>query len=447
MSKNTTPTSEALRSPNVALSAGVGRNTELDVVHLYDGHERVMGTGSVPNVVWNLAKQTAARGHNVTVIERQWAGLPIEDAHQEVSFHRLDLSTGTNEPWSLIPYEMVSSLTGAVRLLLDRTNFAVRGLQYLRQHDPDIIHVHLPFAANVVATLSRSLASRMVYTAHIGETKKRISHSSFSPDVYLANRAAKTIALNPEARQAFADRGVDNDRLEVVPNGVNHRRFDGTSPGLIAEVREDYGISSDLVVLFVGTITPRKGVTDLVKAAAAVPNEDVQFVLVGETGFEPDYAEEVREIISEESNDSRVTLTGFISEERLHAFFDLADLFVLPSYEEGSSIAVTEAISAGLPVVGSDIHGIKQQVDHGVHGLLAPPGDIEALTENLSQLIGDEAKRASMRTTIEERAEELSWEQITSRVIDVYGSVVEDSSRSKASTVRSYGGGFPTLFL
>lgn len=394
----------------------------LDIVHLYDGHERVRGTGSVPDVVWSLASRTAARGHDVTVVERQWDELPHEEEQMDVSFHRLALQTGASEPWTRIPYQMVGSPTGATRLFLDRVNFAFRSYQYLRRHDPDVIHVHLPFAANVIATLSRSLANRMVYTAHIGENDKRISNPRFSPDVHLARRVCKTITLNPTAHQAFVDRGVPEERLETIPNGVDIDRFDDVRPELREQTRRAYDVNGDPVVLFVGTITPRKGVLDLVEAAAKVTG-DAQFVLVGDTDLEPEYVAQVRQTIEAEDMERRMTLAGFVPEDHLLAFYDLADIFVLPSYEEGSSIAVTEAMAAGLPVIGSDIDGIRQQVDHGVHGLLTPPGDTERLTENLLQLIEDESSRVAMHDAIEERATSLSWERITDRVVDVYSSV------------------------
>lgn len=422
MSKNRAQTGGALEGPNSGAVADIAENSTLDVVHFYDGHERVRGSGSVPDVVWSLATRSAAQGHDVTIVERQWEDLPLEAEHRDVTFHRLPLRTGATKPWERIPYEMVTSPTGATRLFLDRMNFAFRGLQYLRKHDPDVVHVHLPFAANVIATLSPSLASRMVYTAHIGETEKRISNPRFSPDVHLARRAAKTIALNPKARRAFIDRGADDERVEVIPNGVDITRFDDVEPEREAEVRAEYDVDADNVVLFVGTITPRKGVVDLVEAVANVP-DDAQFVLIGNTDLEPGYVDDVRETIASEGVEDRIILIGFIPEEHLLAFYSLADVFVLPSYEEGSSIAVTEAMAAGLPVVGSKIDGIKQQVDHGVHGLLTPPGDTRTLAKNLSCLIGNEERRVSMERSIKERADKLAWEHITEQVLDVYREV------------------------
>jgi glycosyltransferase involved in cell wall biosynthesis len=398
----------------------------VNILHLYDGHEKVYeGRGSVPNVVWNLARETASRGHEVTVLERQWEGLDSRAVHEGVSFRRLSLRTGAQTPWEDVPYEMVSSIGGAARLLLDRTNFAVQALRTLRTMDFDVVHVHLPFAANVIATVAPSIRERMVYTAHIGETEERVLKPRFSPDAYLARRVARTIILNPEMRTAFESREVSADRLTVIPNGVDIERFQGVTADQRQAIREQYGLGDGPVVLFVGTVTPRKGVRELMQAAVDVlsTRSEPRLVIVGKTDMEPGYMRDVRDVVDRSDSTDRIVFTGFVPDEEVPVFYDLADVFVLPSYEEGSSIAVTEAIATGTPVVGSRIDGIRQQIEHGVHGLLVDAGDTNGLGDAIATLLDDDERRASMARALEERAEELSWPRVTERIVDVYEEV------------------------
>ncbi|WP_434522793.1 glycosyltransferase family 4 protein [Halorubrum sp. AS12] len=194
----------------------MGGESLIHVVHLYDGHEQVYGgRGSVPGVVWNIARETAAANHDVTVLERRWDDLPATAEYDGVAFHRLNLRTGADKPWMRVPYEEVTSPGGAVRLVGDRTNFAFAALRWLYEMEFDILHVHLPFAANVIATVAPQLRDRMVYTAHLGELRLDLLEdsqgdssdesgldvpavlSAFSPDVYLAKRVAATTVLNP----------------------------------------------------------------------------------------------------------------------------------------------------------------------------------------------------------------------------------------------------------
>lgn len=399
----------------------------MHVVHLYDGHEMVYdGRGSVPGVVWNLARETVERGHDVTVIERQWRGLDVATEHERVVFHRVPLATGSAEPWSELPYEMVSTPGGAARLVVDRTNFARASLSLLSHHSPDVIHVHLPFAANVLATVAPRVRDRLVYTAHLGETEKRVVEPSFSPDVYLAKRTARTIALNPSMREAFARRGVPEATLETVPNGVDISQFDHVTDADRADVRAAFDIDSEVVALFVGTVTPRKGALELAEAAGRVfpmDDADAEVVVVGNTEMEPEYVQSVRDAIADAGIGDDVTLTGFVSERDLAAMYDMADVVVLPSHEEGSSVAVAEALAAGVPVVGTRIDGIRQQIRHGTHGLLVEPGDVDELARHLRTLLVDDARRAEMAAAVDERARELSWSQVTADVLDVYREV------------------------
>ena len=397
------------------------------VLHLYDGHEKVYeGRGSVPNVVWNVARETARMDHDVEIIERQWAGLGPRAVHEGVSFRRLSLRTGASVPWEDIPYEMVSSPVGATRLLVDRTNFAVQALRVLREAEFDVLHVHLPFAANVLATVAPGLRDRMVYTAHIGETEDRVLEPRFSPDAYLARRAGRTIVLNPAMRDAFESRGVPEDRLAVIPNGVDTERFQSVDPERGRTLRTKYDLGSGTIVLFVGTITPRKGVKELLRAATDVlaNNEnDARLVVVGKTDMEPAYMNDVREIVDTSGIGGEIVFTGFVPDDEVPAFYDIADVFVLPSFEEGSSIAVTEAIASGTPVVGSRIDGIRQQIEDGVHGRLVEPGDVEGLATVLAEVLVSDELRASMARALEERADELSWPRVTERIIDVYEAI------------------------
>jgi len=394
------------------------------ILHLYDGHEKVYdGRGSVPNVVWNLARETANQGHDVTVLERQWNGLAQREEHAGVQFERIPLRTGSAEPWEEVPYEMVSSVSGGGKLLLDRTNFALRAFRRLREFDFDVIHVHLPFAGNVLATVAPQLADQMVYTAHIGETETRLLEPRFSPDAYLSRRVAQTIVLNPNMCEAFEFRGVNPEKLEIIPNGVDIDRFEQPTPDICEQIRTEYKLHDTRIVLFVGTVTPRKGVKELIKAAESILSDnrdDIRIVVVGKTDIEPSYMEEVQDMIETAGIEDSIEFTGFVPEEQIPAFYSVGDIFVLPSFEEGSSIAVTEAIATGTPVVGSRIDGIVQQIEDRAHGRLVNPGDVDRLATVLQSLLENPETRAKMEQALEQRKDELSWPRITERIVEVY---------------------------
>jgi glycosyltransferase involved in cell wall biosynthesis len=411
----------------------------MHVVHVYDGHEKVYrGRGSVPGVVWNVARETAARGHDVTVLERRWNGLGEYATHEGVAFERMSLRTGAKEPWTRVPYEEVKSPGGALRLAADRTNFALQALRRLRGLDPDVIHVHLPFAANVMVTVAPWLRDRMVYTAHMGDLRMDLLEDDsgvdvpgvlelFSPDVYLAERVAQTTVLNPEIRDAFVEGGVPPGRVEVVPNGVDLERFGEVPEADAARVREAYGLDDRPFVLYVGTVMPRKGVTELVRALGSVAErEDVptpRAILAGENTLDEGYTARVEELIAELGLEENVDLTGFVDGDDLPALYALADVFVVSSLEEGFGMTAVEAMAAGTPVVGTRVGGLPTIIEDGKQGRLVEPGDAAALADALAEVLGDPELRERMAERARSRARDFSWEAVGEQVEAVYHEV------------------------
>jgi len=408
------------------------------ILHIYDGHEKIYrGQGSLPRIIWNVARRTADRGHDVTVIERQWEGLLQAEEHEGVRFLRLKLRTGSDEPWEQVPYEMVSDPSGLATLIADRTNFALKTLQVLRTTEYDAIHVYLPFAANVLVTLSRGLRRRMVYTAQLGELRLNSLTTTdeddeldspgflefFSPDIYLARRVAYTTVLNPTVQQIFAENGVGEEKLVHVPNGVDVEKFATVSEADCEQVRDAYDLGDRPLVFFAGTVMPRKGVAELIKAAAevvAAGHEDVVFVVAGETDLDEEYMNRVEAIIDDAGIGGNVTFTGYLEDSELLPMYRTASIFVLPSFEEGFGMVVSEAMAAGTPPVASRISGIDQQIDDGTTGLMVEPGNVEELAGALRKLLDDPEKRRTMGEQSRERAERFSWETITDQYIDVY---------------------------
>ncbi|WP_254538272.1 glycosyltransferase family 4 protein [Halomarina litorea] len=413
------------------------------VVHLYDGHEQVYeGRGSVPGVVWNVARETAAAGHDVAVLERRWAGLPATARHEGVRFDRLDLRTGADEPWTDVPYQQVTSARGLLELVADRTNFARVAHRRLRALEFDVLHVHLPFAANVLATLAPGLRDRTVYTAHLGELRldalQEGSEGSdetgphvpgflgaFSPDVHLASRAAHTTVLNPSIERVFAERGVDPAALTVVPNGVDVDRFADVAPETRRRVAREYGFGEVPTLLLVGTVMPRKGVAEAVEVVArlAERGHEVRLLVAGEATLDSSYVERVRRLISSANLETHVRLLGFVPAADLPALYTLSDLVVAPSLEEGFGMTVAEAMAAGTPVVGTRVGGIPRLVGDDECGSLVDPGDVAGLTDRLDALLSRPDRRARMGERASVRAQDYDWPAVADRFLGVYEGV------------------------
>ncbi|HIE36800.1 TPA: hypothetical protein EYP83_01425, partial [Candidatus Geothermarchaeota archaeon] len=123
----------------------------MKIIQLYDEHTKVApGWGSVANVILNLSRQMVSLGHDVTVIERKWMDTPSEEVLNGIKYKRFKLHIGSNIPGRDVPYQMIRSPKGFVKMILDRMEFSFKLNKYFRTIDFDILHVHVPFVANIL---------------------------------------------------------------------------------------------------------------------------------------------------------------------------------------------------------------------------------------------------------------------------------------------------------
>lgn len=422
----------------------------MHIVHLYDGHEQVyQGRGSVPQVVWNLAREGVAGGNEVTVIERQWNDTENYAVHEGVIFKRLKLRTGANEPWTQVPYEQVRSTFGIGQLILDRTNFAVAALKKLRKLSFDILHVHLPFAANILLTLAPWLRNKTVFTAHLGELrlnaltnneentgsggssiKTPAILSAFSPDVYLAKRAAHTTVLNSGILDAFVERGIPRDTLSTLPNGIVVDRFNDVSEEQIEQIRMKYKLDNRPIILFVGTVMPRKGVIDLVQAVGNLYNNqkllDFELAIAGDVDLDNKYVEKVEQATSELGIKKQTSMLGFVPSEDLPALYAAADVFVVPSLEEGFGMTAVEALAAGTLVAGTRVGALSEIVTKDEFGKLSDAGDPEGLATAIDQILHEEIGKDYISEAAKNQVMEYSWESIGKKCLQLYQDITDE---------------------
>jgi len=210
------------------------------------------------------------------------------------------------------------------------------------------------------------------------------------------------------AAASFIDRGMPPEKIFVNHLGVDLSQF---SPR--CEVKDN-----DVpVILCVGALSIRKGTAALLNAFAKIDGH-AELVCVGPV--DPDF----RRVLDSLPSDS-VTLLGAVSRNDIHDAYRSADIFCLPSVEEGFGMAVLEAMASGLPVVISDQVGAADLIDNGTDGLVVAHGDTDALSVALSALVADSGKRRQMGAAAAEKAKtSQSWDDYTARAISIYEQVL-----------------------
>ena len=227
------------------------------------------------------------------------------------------------------------------------------------------------------------------------------------------------------SRFSAAVLGVPAHRTRVVYGGADEQRF-APDPGTVRSG-----------VLFVGRLTPHKGIDRLVRA---LPH-GVRLTVAGTAGHdarppERDYPVLLRRL----AGDRDVVFPGRVTEAELPGLHRGSAVFVLPTVKDDCygrhfaisellGLSVLEAMASGTPVVASRLDGLPEVVRDGETGFLVTPGDVEELRGRIAQLVGDRALAARMGQRGREVVlEEFTWEACAQRCLAAYGELFAPDS-------------------
>jgi glycosyltransferase involved in cell wall biosynthesis len=214
----------------------------------------------------------------------------------------------------------------------------------------------------------------------------------------------------------YAPRGTP---VSVVPYGVDLTRFEPVERPLREHV----------VIGAASRLSPEKGLDDLIDAFAIVHKrfgETVSLRIAGEGPERPKLEAQIARLGLGEF----VQLAGWLEHDKLPAFLQDLDVFVLPSTWEGFGVSAVEASAMQLPVVGTDVHGIPDAVRDGATGLLVPPSDPPALAAALTRLIEDPALRTRLGASGRDYvAKQYDWQENAHQMERIYESMMSARQR------------------
>lgn len=218
-------------------------------------------------------------------------------------------------------------------------------------------------------------------------------------------RAADEITyLYPEAINEAQELGGDPSKSTVLPNGINPSHFDEARAQFTSRQQAEEGTATDRIwkLAYAARVVPIKGLLDLLQTARDLLAQGVdnwELDVMGPDGEMPDYVELCRQRCTEYGLDGRVKFLGSVN---LRERFGYYDMLILPSHNEGQPIVVLEAMTMGLPTVGTYVGGMKQLVEDpcevhdggkseivGPCGVLVEAHDFNAMTRELKALLRD----------------------------------------------------------
>ncbi len=306
-----------------------------------------------------------------------------------------------------------------------------RALRLAAAHH-DLVHIHelWHYPGYAAARAAWKVGRPYMVTVHGGLGPVALGRKALRKSLYMAT-FQRRILVGAAVLQAFTEAEAGHIRqhvpgaaVAVIPNGVRPEAFDDLPVG--ADFPGNGGdLSGKRVVLFLGRVHPGKGLDILARAFAQVARQrpDARLVIAGPD--EGGYSARVQSILRKGRVLDRASFTGMLTGPHRLAALARADVFVLPSYFEGFSMAVLEALACGLPVVISRQCNFPEVAQAGA-GLVIDT-DAGQLAQALAQLLDAAPEQ---RRDMGERGRRLvreryTWDAIAARMADLYRQVVE----------------------
>ena len=333
-----------------------------------------------------LARALAQLGTEVHVVTRAAPGRPAREESNGVTVHRVGLSRGG--PAATIAYVTLASRVLAA--LGDRV---------------EVLHAHQLLSPATVALVAAGLrGTPFVVTAHasgaVGDVAALARQGPLGRARLRALRrlARAFVAVSAPIRDELARAGIPAARIRSIPNGVDTRRFVPADPPERRRARRALALPPVPVVLYAGRLSPEKGVDVLLDGWAEARRRGAlgTLCLVGD-GPE-------RQALAQRARDhgilGAVRFAG--ATDDVSPWLRAADVFALPSREEGLSLALLEAMASGLPVVASHVGGTPDAA--GGTAVLVRPGDPRAIADALAAMLDDPERAGALGEAARRRA-------------------------------------------
>ena len=240
-------------------------------------------------------------------------------------------------------------------------------------------------------------------------------------------KADAYVSISHGLSEAYRQAGLPESKLFQIPYGVDMDQLKPPTDQEKRELRDKLGLDQgDDVILFVGRITPRKGVRQLIAAYKRVSETlpETRLLIVGPNmPPDPEFMQAVRDDINELKLSEQVKLAGIDKMvDNVADYMRASDIFCLPSEREGLGLVNIEAMACGLPVVVSRLEGVTTEfIQPERDGFLVPVGDVAGLADTLKRLLGDVSLRQRVGKAARERVlQEFSLDRYYRRHLELY---------------------------
>lgn len=384
--------------------------------------------GGISGHVHELAKAYVHAGVGVTVVTTVGQNWPATNWKQWHSYNdRIDLvpvlrmpSVGPNTRMFRNP-QMKRRLPAELAMLVESGR-------------ADVVHWHT--LGSACAALAGFRAAPKIFTNHSSQFLQNLARQKRERLHRKISHADGFIAPSHELVGATIAVGINGDLVHYIPNGVDADAF---TLGDRAAARQRWKIGRDgVVVLCARRIVRKNGIHVLVDAIERLvaDGQEATFVFAGDhaTSSLSSYEKGIYRRLASHEATGRVVLLGPRTRDQMRSVYQAANISVLPSLQEATSLTALESMASGNAVCATNIGGLPEVIRDETDGLLVPSEDPAALAAALARLIQDDDLRRRLGKTARARVlEELTWSRIAERTVAVYETVLSNWSGGRAA--------------
>lgn len=348
-----------------------------------------------------LAKGLIDRGHDVHII----SGGPSKNK-SAVNIFNEAIAYGIKHHKVGFPLKSTHNLPGKIKQLFQYLFATPKALVLLFNLQPDVIHVHYPvtsYLAKIYGTMKRK---KFVITYHISGIPRHPLHK----------KADYAIAISNDLKNELLSRfGYKNEQIRLIFNGVQTKKFCiNVNSERKLKIKEELKLPANKIIIgFLGSFTHRKGIDILLNAVQGLEKDSYHLALVGEG--DNDW---VTSLVQEFRLEGNITLYPYQDPVK---FYEVFDIFVLPSRREGFPLVSIEAMMMGIPTIRSDVEGARDQIDHGITGYLFESEKEQDLHSCISLLLNNEQLRDDIGKNSKKKVmNEFSEDTMITKLLEVY---------------------------
>jgi D-inositol-3-phosphate glycosyltransferase len=189
------------------------------------------------------------------------------------------------------------------------------------------------------------------------------------------------------------------------------------------------GLKEERIILFVGRITPLKGIDNMLKAMAHLEEKQrIKLVVIGGDDHSQAEIQRLKNLSRTLRIDEEVIFLGSVKQETLPFFYSAADLCVVPSYYESFGLVVLESLACGTPVVATKVGCAESVIRHGETGYVVADNTPESLADKISRLLSTPNGKPDFVPSVRASVAKYSWSNISEAIIEEYRRVLWDFS-------------------